>query len=66
MEAFFRSLKTDWSWSIGYASQGQAEADVLRYLMDYYINLHTATADTERRRKPNHWPDKPEPMFSFR
>ncbi len=36
MERFFRSLKTDWMPEHGYASQWQAEADVLRYLTDYY------------------------------
>ena len=32
MERFFRSLKTEWMPEHGYASQGQAEADVLRLL----------------------------------
>ena len=36
MERFFRSLKTEWMPEHGYASQGQAEADVLRYLTGYY------------------------------
>ena len=36
MERFFRSLKTEWVPEHGYASQEQAEADVLRYLTNYY------------------------------
>ena len=36
MERFFRSLKTEWMPEHGYTSQGQAEADVLRYLTGYY------------------------------
>ena len=36
MERFFRSLKTEWMPEQGYTNQGQAEADVLRYLTDYY------------------------------
>lgn len=36
MERFFRSLKTEWMPVYGYANHGQAEADVLRYLTDYY------------------------------
>lgn len=62
MERFFRSLKTEWMPEHGYASQGQAEADVLRYLTGYY---HTATTDTKRRWKPNQWPDKPKPVSRF-
>ncbi|HHM6355670.1 TPA: integrase core domain-containing protein [Pseudomonas aeruginosa] len=31
-----RSLKTEWVPSSGYVDQTQAEADVLRYLTDYY------------------------------
>lgn len=33
---FFRSLKTKWISEQGCSSQGQAEADVLCYLTDYY------------------------------
>ncbi|MNJ82529.1 hypothetical protein D3C77_819970 [compost metagenome] len=36
MERFFRSLKSEWIPATGYADQAQAEADVLRYLTDYY------------------------------
>ena len=36
MERSFRSLKTEWMPEHGYTSQGQAEADVLRYLTSYY------------------------------
>lgn len=36
MVRFFRSLKTEWMPEHGYTSQGNAEADVLRYLTDYY------------------------------
>ncbi|MDH4566938.1 IS3 family transposase, partial [Pseudomonas sp. BN414] len=36
MERFFRSLKSEWIPASGYASQAEAEADVLRYLTDYY------------------------------
>lgn len=36
MERFFRSLKTEWMPEHGYTNQGNAEADVLRYLTDYY------------------------------
>jgi putative transposase len=36
MERFFRSLKSEWIPANGYADQAQAEADVLRYLTDYY------------------------------
>jgi len=35
MERFFTSLKTGWMPVHGYTSQGQAEADALRYLTDY-------------------------------
>lgn len=34
--AFFRRLKTEWMPERGYTSQGQAEADVQRYLTCYY------------------------------
>ena len=54
MERFFRSLKTEWMPEHGYASQGQAEADVLRYLTDYYnhqrphsYNGYRTPAETE-------------------
>jgi hypothetical protein len=36
LERFFRSLKTEWMPEHGCTSQGQAEANVLRYLTDYY------------------------------
>lgn len=36
MERFFRSLKAEWIPPSGYVDQAQAEADVLRYLTDYY------------------------------
>ncbi|CDF84017.1 transposase OrfAB subunit B [Pseudomonas knackmussii B13] len=36
MERFFRSLKSEWVPSSGYVDQAQAEADVLRYVTDYY------------------------------
>ncbi|MDH4582510.1 IS3 family transposase [Pseudomonas sp. BN415] len=36
MERLFRSLKSEWIPAKGYADQAQAEADVLRYLTDYY------------------------------
>lgn len=54
MERFFRSLKTEWMPEHGYVSQGQAEADVLRYLTDYYnhqrphsYNGYRTPAETE-------------------
>ncbi|VXB57243.1 hypothetical protein PSEUDO8BK_30682 [Pseudomonas sp. 8BK] len=54
MERFFRSLKTEWMPEHGYTSQGQAEADVLRYLTDYYnhqrphsYNGYRTPAETE-------------------
>lgn|GEM_PF-3222470 len=61
MERLF-SLKTEWMPEHGYASQEQAEADPLRITT---ISDHTATTDTERQRKQNHWPDKPKPVSSF-
>lgn len=36
MERFFRSLKSEWVPASGYVDQAHAEADVLRYLTDYY------------------------------
>jgi len=36
MERVFRSLKTEWVPSIGYASLKQAESDIGSYLMGYY------------------------------
>ena len=36
MERFFRSLRSEWVPASGYVDQAQAEADVLRYLTDYY------------------------------
>ncbi|WP_371365441.1 IS3 family transposase [Pseudomonas sp. QL9] len=36
MERFFRSLKSEWIPPSGYVDQPQAEADVLRYVTDYY------------------------------
>lgn len=54
MERFFRSLKTEWMPEHGYASKWQAEADVLRYLTDYYnhqrphsYNGYKTLAETE-------------------
>lgn len=54
MERFFRSLKTEWMPEHGYARQGQAEADVLRYLTDCYnhqrphsYNGYRTPAETE-------------------
>lgn len=35
MEHFFRSLKTKWVPSEGYASPDAAKSDVLRYLTNY-------------------------------
>jgi len=46
MERFFRSLKTEWMPEHDYASQGQAEADVLHYLTDCY-NGYRTPAETE-------------------
>jgi len=36
MERLFISLQTEWMPEHGYSIQGQAEADVLRYLTYYY------------------------------
>lgn len=36
MERFFRSLKSEWIPAGGYATAAKAQADVLRYLTDYY------------------------------
>ncbi|WJN61613.1 integrase core domain-containing protein [Pseudomonas sp. SO81] len=36
MERLFQKHETEWMPEHGYASQGQADADVLRYLADYY------------------------------
>jgi len=43
MERFFRSLKSEWMPSAGYGSTQEAEADVLRYLTEYYnrVRLHS-------------------------
>lgn len=43
MERFFRSLKSEWIPAMAYRSVEEAEADVLRYLTDYYncIRLHS-------------------------
>lgn len=67
MEHFFRSLKTERVPEHGYASQGQAAADVLRYLTDYYNHQRPHSYNGYRTpAEPNHWPDKPKPVSSLR
>ncbi|WP_394373796.1 integrase core domain-containing protein [Alloalcanivorax marinus] len=39
MERFFRSLKSEWVPSQGYRSPGQAFADVLTYVNQYYNHV---------------------------
>ncbi|WP_420820646.1 IS3 family transposase [Serratia microhaemolytica] len=39
MERFFRSLKTEWVPASGYSSLGQAQQEIIRYLVSYYSDL---------------------------
>ncbi|STG52159.1 transposase [Escherichia coli] len=40
MERFFRSLKTEWVPTNGYAGKDEARQQINDYILNYYMNRH--------------------------